>query len=204
MSEAAPASHLPFSPRWPVPRASPCRTWWPGWPGPSRTTSCGLCATPASAPCAPTASTQVTPRGPFLSRGGAAPTRGPGPPRASALDSGPRGWGCGGRRRLKIRASQQATLLVPLLVGWGPQAGGLAGDRRRYTACGPQTSGPRGRATGQQPCRGATGRWGHSPALRVPPSPWVACPGLWEAAGQASALAPVLCPAMGQGPGVPG
>lgn len=56
--------HLPPCLKWlsPVasPRVSPCRTSCRSWAGPSRSTSCGLCLTPASALCAPTTGTQVT------------------------------------------------------------------------------------------------------------------------------------------------
>lgn len=135
--EAVPACHLrraPSSPRRPVPRASPCRSWCPGWPGPSRTTSCGPCATPASAPCTPTASTQVTCRGSLLSPCGLGgrrhPHHGPGSPGGVCSGPGHEGFGDSGEQRLTMRASQQATLPAPFSLGdvvlkqvkfgWGP------------------------------------------------------------------------------------
>lgn len=137
VSEAVPACQLrraPSSPRRPVPRASPCRSWCPGWPGPSRTTSCGPCATPASAPCTPTASTQVTCRGSLLSPCGLGgrrhPHHGPGSPGGVCSGPGHEGFGDSGEQRLTMRASQQATLPAPFSLGdvvlkqvkfgWGP------------------------------------------------------------------------------------
>lgn len=104
--------------RWPLPRASPCRTSCRSWAGPSGSTSCGPCPTPASAPCALTASTQVTLSsvGPDSARvGGSVHTVNWGPPGGTCSGLSTQGVsGQQGARGLK-GGHIQVTLLTPLI-----------------------------------------------------------------------------------------
>ncbi|KAG8517493.1 LOW QUALITY PROTEIN: Kinase non-catalytic C-lobe domain-containing protein 1, partial [Galemys pyrenaicus] len=117
--------------------ASPCRTCCASWAGPSRSTSCGPCPTPASVPCARSASTQVMrpPRAPTPAPHPLPPPSWPTPaPHSHPL---PRPAPPGHRPRQLTRLPPQPTW-VPTPCWW-PRTGPCASHRPPPTVRAPDS-----------------------------------------------------------------